>query len=146
MSIVRYRPNSECLFCDNPLTTKENVNRAFFTCGKECWDSLHRSLNLFTPEVNRRRGQNMFELAMMWWVLRNATSPIPHHQVRERMRNMFGEQQVFKDRLTSFSLKYFNSDSYTVSHTPKVMLYECKDLPFNKVLRKKYLDVITTLK
>ena len=143
---MRHRPNKNCLFCDEVLTIKPTPNRAFYTCGQECWDCLNRSLNLFSPEVNRRRGQNMFELAVMWWVIRNATTPIPHHQIQEQMRNEFGQRQAFKDRLTSFSLKYFVPDCYTVIQTRNVMLYECEDRPFNEVLRSKYLDVITNSK
>ena len=142
MAMVRYRPNTQCLYCDALLTPKFNSNRAFFTCGGSCWSACNRSLNCFTPDMNRRRGQSILGLSMLWWILRNATTPLTHNEIQNRLRTEFGDLVIFKKKLTSQCLNYIESEYYSVDRLHKGFTFTASDLPFNQVLKEKYLKIL----
>ena len=139
---VRFRPNNTCLYCDCQLVKKPTVNRAFFTCGGGCYRKLNRALNYFNPEIKRRNGQSMWGLSMIWWTLRDAKTPLTHHQLTSRIRSNFGDMPIFKLKLTSTAIKYFKSDCYHVVEGYKGYTYEAEDVPFNQALRSKYHDIL----
>ncbi len=136
------RPNPNCLYCDEVLDTNYNSNRAVFTCGGSCWLACNRSLNCFNPEINRRRGQSIFGLSMLWWILRNAKTPLTHNEIQNRLRKTFGDLVIFKKKLTNQSLKYIESEYYSVDKLHKAYTFTVADLPFNQVLKEKYLEVL----
>ena len=140
---VRVRPNDCCLYCDTKLKQKPTKHRAYFTCGSTCYRRLSRSLNYFNPEINRRRGQSIFGLSMIWWVLRNAETPLMHSALHSRIRFNFGDLTPFHNKLTSTAIKYFNEDYYTIDRDKDgKMLFTCEDVPFCEALRSKYHAVI----
>ena len=140
--MARFRPNSRCLYCDEKLVKAPTVNRANYTCGGICYWRMNRSLNYFNPEINRRNGQSIFGLSMIWWTLRNAETPLTHHQLMSRIRSNFGDMPIFKLKLTSTAIKYFKEDCYHIEETSKGFLFSAKDVPFNAALRSKYLKVL----
>lgn len=143
--MAKERPNSNCLYCDAVLDPTFNSNRAFFTCGGSCWAACNRSLNCFTPEMNRRRGQSILGLSQLWWVLRNATTPLTHNELQSRLRTTFGDSVLFKKKLTSQCLNYIKSEYYSVDKLHKAYTFTVSDRPFNQVLREKYLNILNQL-
>ena len=139
---VRFRPNSTCLYCDAKLEKEPTINRANYTCGGICYRKMNRSLNYFNPEINRRNGQSMFGLSMIWWTLRNAGTPLTHHQLMSRIRSNFGDMTIFKLKLTSTTINYFDPAYYHIEETSKGFTFQVEDVPFNVALRSKYLNVL----
>ncbi len=140
--MIRKRPNTNCLYCDAVLDLNFNPNRALFTCGGSCWSACNRSLNYFNPEMNRRRGQSIFGLSMLWWILRTSPTPLTHRAIQERLRATFGDLVVFKKKLTYQSLHYIKDKYYSVDKSNNLHTFTASDYPFNQVLREKYLKIL----
>ena len=143
--VIRFRPNSGCLYCGETLVKPPTTHRVNYTCDIDCFSKINRSLNYFNPEINRRRGYSMMALSMIWWILSKSKTPLSHAQVQGRIRSNFGDIVIFKEKLTSTSLKYFNEELLTVDKSGKVHLFSCIDIPFNQALKPKFLDVLILL-
>tara|TARA_B110000438_G_scaffold32611_1_gene32243 strand:+ start:75 stop:323 length:249 start_codon:yes stop_codon:yes gene_type:complete len=79
---------------------------------------------------------------MLWWILRNAKTPLTHNEIQNRLRKTFGDLVIFKKKLTNQSLKYIESEYYSVDKLHKAYTFTVADLPFNQVLKEKYLEVL----
>ena len=139
--MARIRPNENCLYCDAILEPNPTPKRALFTCGGSCWSACNRSLNFFTPEVNRRRGESIIGLAQLWWVLRNSTK-LSQRGIKEMLRATFGDSSLQKKKLIYQSLHYIKDEHYSIDKSGKVHTFTATDTPFNQVLREKYLNVL----
>jgi len=84
----------------------------------------------------------MMALSMTWWVLSKSDTPLSHAQVQGRIRSNFGDLVMFKDKLTTTSIKFFNDEFMSVDKSGKVHLFSCEDIPFYQALRQKFLDVL----
>jgi hypothetical protein len=138
----RERPNANCLYCDAVLEPNLVPNRATYTCGGSCWSACNRSLNFFTPEVSRRRGESIIGLAQLWWVLRNSTTPLSQREIKEMLRATFGDSSLQKKKFIYQSLHYINDEYYSIDKSGKVHTFLASDYPFNKALRTKYSVVL----
>jgi len=142
---VRFRPNSGCLYCDEPLVKPPTTHRVNYTCDINCFHKINRTMNYFNPEISRRRGHSMMALSMLWWTISKSETPLSHAQVQGKMRSNFGDMIMFKEKLTTTSIKFFNEESITVDKSGKVHTFYCKDIPFNQALKPKFLDVLSNL-
>jgi len=142
---IRFRPNSGCLYCGKTLIKNPTTHRVNYTCGLPCFRKLNRTLNYFNPEINRRNGNNMLALSMTWWILSKSNTPLSHAQVQGKIRSNFGDLVVFKNKLTTTAVKFFNEESVTVDKSGNVHTFSCDDIPFNQALRPKFLDVLALI-
>ena len=140
---VRVRPNEGCLYCNKLLVKNPTIHRVNYTCDIGCFHKLNRSLNYFNPEIRRRNGSSMLAVSMIWWTLSKSDTPLSHAQVQGRIRSNFGDLVIFKDKLTTTSIKFFNDELLTVDKSGNVHTFSCEDIPFNQALKQKFLDVLT---
>jgi hypothetical protein len=119
---VRVRPNEGCLYCNTVLVKNPTIHRVNYTCGIVCFRKLNRSLNYFNPEIRRRNGSSMLAVSMIWWTLSKSDTPLTHAQVQGRIRSNFGDLVIFKDKLTTTSVKFFNDESITVNKSGEPLL------------------------
>lgn len=144
-----YRPNQDCLFCGAKLTRPPNTQRAFYYCGEDCWRPCNRSVRFFNPELpkGKGRGTPVQLLAFVWWVLRQADTPLSGNHIHERIYENFNDHS----RLTAKKgihrlLNYFKPETYERLDTKPIEYRIVQDIPFNQALKPKYLSAILKYK
>ncbi len=141
----RHRPNKDCLFCGAELTRPPNTQRAFYYCGEDCWRPCNKSVRFFNPELKggRRRGTPIQLLVNVWWVLRQAETPLSGMNIHERIVEHFGDHSRLcaKNGIHRL-LHYFKPESYEKLDTKPVEYRLTEDIPFNQALKDKYLSAI----
>jgi len=79
---------------------------------------------------------------MIWWVLSKSDTPLSHAQVQGRIRSNFGDLVIFKNTLTTTTVKFFDEETTTIDKSGDLHLFSCEDIPFNQALKQKFLDVL----
>ena len=141
----RYRPNKDCLFCGAKLTRPPNTQRVFYYCGEECWRPCNRSVRFFNPELKggRRRGTPIQLLVNVWWVLRQAKTPLSGLHIHERIVEHFGDHsRLCAKNAIHRLLNYFKPETYEKLDTTPIEYRLVEDIPFKDALKEKYLSVI----
>lgn len=142
---IRERPNKTCLFCDSKLTRPPTIQRAYYYCDKSCWNPCNRSVKFFSPELpSKGRGTPVSLMATIWWVLREAKTPLSVAHIHERLIDNFGDNPRLKSKNGLHRIfRYFKSEAYRKNKTSRFTEYEVlQDIPFKDALKEKYLSVI----
>lgn len=140
---VLTRPNKVCLCCDGELKDP-TINRSFFTCSKACNLSLTKGLAaLSMNDIGSRRkfSKNGWELAVCYFILREAYEPLTGKQVMERARDIFGKKVRFKSK--DFNHVFFYYDGTVLKSKERgrnVFQIADKSIPFNQAIRPKYAE------
>lgn len=145
--MVRSRPNTNCLLCDKVLSRPPSKQRPFYYCGQGCWRSCNVSLNFFTPEMKRNRGQSMTALSMMWWILRDSNEFLPTKEVFSRIDDKFGDKAFLKrPKSLNRVMTYFRADSWEVIDDKidgkNMKSYRAKQIPFEEALRPRFYEAM----
>jgi hypothetical protein len=140
---VQTRPNEVCLCCDGELK-EPNYQRSFFTCSKACNLSLSKGISALSMDSigsRRKFSKNGWELAVCYFILREAHEPLSGKQIMERARDIFGKKVRFKSK--DFNHVFFYYDG-TVLKTKErgrnVFRISDKSIPFNQSVRPKYAE------
>lgn len=145
--MLRLRPNTKCLCCDVVLTRPPTKYRPFYYCGQDCWKMCNLSLNFFTPDMKRNRGQSMSALSMIWWILRNADEFLPSKEVYLRITENFGDKAFLKrHKSLNRVMTYFRPDVWEVIDDridgKNIKSYRAKQISFQDALQPRFYEAM----
>jgi len=105
------------------------------------------SLNFFTPDMKRNRGQSMSALSMIWWVLRNAGEFLPSKEVYRRIDENFGDKAFLKrHKSLNRVMTYFRPDAWEVMDDKidrkNIKSYNAKQISFQDALQPRFYEAM----
>ena len=142
---MRSRPNKGCLACDGPCK-EPTLDRSFYYCSVFCSRNTSRGISpLSLRETNENRkkySNNGTQLAMCWFVIRNANEPLKGIEIMDKARELFGKRVRLKAKTFANLAPYFTTIKITKKGGVNYFHTTHPELSFQKVLKPRYTQYL----